>query len=89
MKLPSFRLSFFSAVPSAQRPLLLCAAVVAVALLSFYVHLLHESMALGNQMRERQRASASLGYSKPSPRLTSVRSAQASDAVDAEKLRTR
>ena len=47
-------------LPTAHRPLLAFAAIVAVALLSFYVHLLHESMALGEQMRERQRNAASL-----------------------------
>ncbi len=31
--------------------LLACAAVVAVSLVSVYVHVLHESMALGEQMR--------------------------------------
>ena len=52
-------------LPAAQRPLLAFAAIVAAALLSFYVHLLHESMALGEQMRERQRSSASLGTTRP------------------------
>ena len=41
-----------------QRKLLVCAAIVAVSLISFYVHLLHESMALGEQMRAQQRASS-------------------------------
>ena len=52
-------------LPAAHRPLLAFAAIVAVSLLSFYVHLLHESMALGEQMRERQRNSASLGTARP------------------------
>ena len=52
-------------LPAAHRPLLAFAAIVAVSLLSFYVHLLHESMALGEQMRERQRSAANLGTSRP------------------------
>ncbi len=48
-------------LPRAQRPLMAFAAIVAVALLSFYVHLLHESMAMGEQMRERQRNAMSSG----------------------------
>lgn len=51
-------------LPTAHRPLMAFAAVVAVALLSFYVHLLHESMALGEQMRERQRSASSTGPMK-------------------------
>lgn len=61
-------------MPPAQRPLLAFAAIVAVSLLSFYVHLLHESMALGEQMRERQRSSANqettkLTLQRPASRL--------------------
>ncbi len=48
-------------LPTAHRPLMAFAAIVAVSLLSFYVHLLHESMALGEQMRERQRSATSIG----------------------------
>ena len=51
-------------LPAAHRPLLVFAAIVAISLLSFYVHLLHESMALGEQMRERQRSTASVGTAK-------------------------
>ena len=51
-------------LPSAHRPLMAFAAIVAVSLLSFYVHLLHESMALGEQMRERQRSATSIGSMK-------------------------
>jgi hypothetical protein len=47
-------------LPMTHRPLLAFAAIVAVSLLSFYVHLLHESMALGDQMRERQHNATSL-----------------------------
>ena len=45
-------------LPAAHRPLMAFAAIVALSLLAFYVHLLHESMALGEQMRERQRPGA-------------------------------
>ena len=48
------------ALRPAQRQLLVCAAIVAVSLLSFYVHLLRESMALGEQMRAQQRASSQI-----------------------------
>ena len=51
-------------LPAAHRPLIAFAAIVAVSLLSFYVHLLHESMALGEQMRERQRSASSIGPMK-------------------------
>ena len=47
-------------LPTAHRPLMAFAAIVAFALLSFYVHLLHESMAMGEQMRERQRSASSI-----------------------------
>jgi hypothetical protein len=53
------------ALPGAQRQLLWCAGVVAVSLLSFYVHLLHESVALGEQMRAQQRASSQVRPLKP------------------------
>lgn len=60
-------------LPAARRPLLAFAAIVAISLLSFYVHLLYESMALGEQMRERQRSAVSLGSTKPvSQRLPSA-----------------
>jgi hypothetical protein len=51
-------------LPTAHRPLMAFAAIVAISLLSFYVHLLHESMALGEQMRERQRSASSIGPMK-------------------------
>ena len=51
-------------LPTAHRPLMAFAAIVAVSLLSFYVHLLHESMALGEQMRERQRSTSNIGPMK-------------------------
>lgn len=50
------------ALPLAQRQLLFVAAVVAVALLSLYVQLLHESLERGAELREVQRTS---GISKP------------------------
>ncbi|MEQ1685058.1 MAG: hypothetical protein ABL916_15530 [Burkholderiaceae bacterium] len=55
-------------LPTAHRPLMAFAAIVAVSLLSFYVHLLHESMALGEQMRERQRSATSVGPMKATAR---------------------
>ena len=59
-------LSTHAALPAAQRQLLWCAGVVAVSLLSFYVHLLYESVALGEQMRAQQRASSQAKPLKPS-----------------------
>ncbi len=50
------------ALPLAQRQLLFVAAVLAVALLSLYVQLLHDSLARGDELRELQRISA---ISKP------------------------
>lgn len=41
-----------------QGPVLLFAAVVAVSMLAFYVNLLHDSLARGEQLREVQRISA-------------------------------
>ena len=78
-----------TAVPPAQRPLLLCAAIVAIALLSFYVHLLHESMALGDQMRERQRISESVGTVKATLQQTRIGVVQARDTVEAVNTRMR
>jgi hypothetical protein len=73
--------------PSAQGRLLLGAAAVAVLLLSFYVHLLHESMALGEQLRERQRTASAAhtmtarAAAKPSP----VGLVQTRDAADTSR----
>jgi hypothetical protein len=50
------------ALPLAQRQLLFFAAIVAVALLSLYVQLLHQSLARGDELRELQR---SAGIRKP------------------------
>lgn len=46
--------------------LLLCAAVMAVALLALFVDLLHDSMARGEQWREAQRSSQAHSPAKPS-----------------------
>lgn len=59
-------LSTHAALPAAQRQLLWCAAIVAVSLLSFYVHLLHESVAVGEQLRAQQRAASQVRPLKPS-----------------------
>jgi hypothetical protein len=71
-----------TAVPPAQRSLLLCAAIVAISLLSFYVHLLHESMALGDQMRARQRIFASMGTVNAALKQTRIGEMQARDTVE-------
>ena len=78
-----------TAVPPAQRPLLLCAAIVAISLLSFYVHLLHESMALGDQMRERQRISASMGTVNAALQQTRIGEMRARGTVEAVSNRVR
>lgn len=64
--MPSLRdlLPSVSEMPRTQLRLLVFAAIVAISLLSFYVHLLHESLVLGEQMRERQRSTASTGATK-------------------------
>ena len=43
------------ALPLARRQLLFFAAILAVALLSLYVQLLHQSLARGDELREVQR----------------------------------
>jgi hypothetical protein len=76
-------------LPTAHRPLLAFAAIVAVSLLSFYVHLLHESMALGEQMRERQRNTVSVGSAKALSQRLPTASAQARTAPDGAGARSR
>lgn len=71
-----------TAVLRGQGPVLLFAAVVAVSMLAFYVNLLHDSLARGDQLREAQRISApqmaakSVAARKPKlpagPRMTEV-----------------
>jgi hypothetical protein len=75
----------FRALPLAQRQLLFVAAVVAVALLSMYVQLLHDSLARGAELREVQRVT---GARKPAnaPReqpATPLRVRQTSDTGNA------
>lgn len=50
------------ALPLAQRQLLFFAAILAAALLSLYVQLLHHSLARGDELREVQRVA---GIRKP------------------------
>ena len=45
-------------LPLAQRQLLIVAAILAVALLSMYVQLLHDSLQRGAELREEQRIAA-------------------------------
>jgi hypothetical protein len=75
--------------PAAQRPLLVFAAIVAVSLLSFYVHLLHESMALGEQLRERQRSSISSGSTKVVSQRLPNRTEPARNGADTAAARSR
>ena len=76
-------------LPTAHRPLMAFAAIVAVSLLSFYVHLLHESMALGEQMRERQRNTANVGSTKTLSQRLPVGLAQARNGSDMAGARSR
>jgi hypothetical protein len=75
--------------PAAHRPLLVFAAIVAVSLLSFYVHLLYESMALGEQLRERQRSAISLGSTKVVSQRLPNRVAPARNGADTSAARGR
>jgi hypothetical protein len=71
------------AAPSpGERRLLLCAAVVAVALLSFYVQLLHDSLARGDELREIQRTT---GLHKPARTLASAAPGASPGAVTAQR----
>ncbi len=74
-------------LPAAHRPLLGFAAIVAVSLLSFYVHLLHESMALGAQMRERQRNATSLGAARPTSQRAPMGLAPARNSAGGSEAR--
>lgn len=76
-------------LPEAHRPLLVFAAIVAIALLSFYVHLLHESMALGEQMRERQRSATSGVGVKTVSQRGPARLSPARPGTDSAALRAR
>ena len=76
-------------LPTAHRPLLAFAAIVAVALLSFYVHLLHESIALGEQMRDRQRNTVHVGSAKALAQRLPSASAQARTVPDGAGERSR
>ena len=76
-------------LPTAHRSLLAFAAIVAVALLSFYVHLLHESMALGEQMRERQRNAVNVVGTKALSQRLPMASAQSRNGSDVAGARSR
>ena len=76
-------------LPKAHRPLLAFAAIVAIVLLSFYVHLLHESMALGEQMRERQRNAVPVDSAKAMSQRLPIASAQARNGSDVAGARSR
>jgi hypothetical protein len=74
-------------LPNAHRLLMVFATIVAVALLSFYVHLLHESMALGDQMRERQRSAISPGHTKVVSQRLPARVEPARESADSGAAR--
>lgn len=76
-------------LPAAHRPLLAFAAIVAASLLAFYVHLLHESMALGEQMRERQRSATSIGPMKAVAQRPATRGSPARNGADVASARSR
>lgn len=76
-------------LPTAHRPLMAFAAIVAASLLAFYVHLLHESMALGEQMRERQRSATSIGPMKAVAQRPAIRVLPARDGADTAAARSR
>ena len=76
-------------LPPAHRPLMAFAAIVAVSLLAFYVHLLHESMALGEQMRERQRSATSIGPIKTVSQRSPNRVVPTRNGADTAAARSR
>ena len=76
-------------MPTAHRPLMAFAAIVAVLLLAFYVHLLHESMALGEQMRERQRSATSIGPVTTVSQRSPTRALPTRNGADAAAARSR
>ena len=76
-------------LPTAHRPLMAFAAIVACSLLAFYVHLLHESMALGEQMRERQRNAVNVGSKKVLSQRLPMASEQARNGSDVAGTRSR
>ena len=76
-------------LPTAHRPLMAFAAIVAASLLAFYVHLLHESMALGEQMRERQRSATSIGPAKTVAQRSPNRGLPARLGADTATARSR
>ena len=84
-----FLLPFHSEWVPAHRQLLVFALIVAVSLLSFYVHLLHESMALGDQMRERQRMAVSTDASKAVVQRAQLGTAKPRNVADAADSRSR
>ena len=73
-------------LPLAQRPLLFVAAVVAVALLSMYVQLLHDSLARGEELREVQRVTGvkKATSAAPAPQAASLRAGQPADRTSAQ-----
>jgi hypothetical protein len=76
-------------LPAAHRPLMVFAAIVAASLLAFYVHLLHESMALGEQMRERQRSANSISPMKAVSQRSPNRVAPERNGADTAATRSR
>ena len=71
------------------RHLLWCAAIVAVALLSFYVQLLHESVARGDRLREGQRSAASTRTAKAAVPRAQTELVHPADAAQNADIRTR
>jgi hypothetical protein len=75
-------------LPLAQRQLLFVAAVVAVALLSLYVQLLHHSLARGEELREVQRVAGAkkattATMTKPQPVVLRARDAAEREVAQA------
>ena len=79
-------MNLLRAMPLAQRQVLFVAAVVAMALLSMYVQLLHDSLQRGIELREVQRVAGIRKPAKPAPaeaQPASLRQRQAANVTDA------
>jgi hypothetical protein len=79
---PSRVLSAWHALPMPQRQFLLFAVVVAVALLSLYVQLLHTSLARGDELREVQRTAVPTKATKAVTQLPQATLARARNVSD-------
>lgn len=75
------------ALPQVERQLLFVAVVLAVALLSMYVQLLHDSLQRGHELREEQRIAATRKPAKvvrAEAQHTSLRARQPATVADAQ-----